>query len=310
MARPANVFHEDDEAREISFNLIEPSGSTRYFIPKIFQNHIKLHYIKSTMPELMSPLILAIQGATGQGKTFQCLETFSSLNIYVLLVFGFELSSRYEGGPVRKMERLYSFALEHQSGFKRHTVIVIDDFDNSIVSVRNDDYSGYSVNTQLLTDYFMNLPRKIPRGKKPVPLVLTGNNFLGMYEPLARYGRMSFFDWNGPTEAEKIEIVKTIFMNTLSGSELRRVERVVDRFSDQPLAFFNELKNAAYDEFILNVCNKTDDLSSIHSSIKRHIGQVTIEELLKVGEVLLENRPKDFLSPEKRKSFFFLRWGN
>lgn len=301
MTHPVDILQEDEETRESSIDLIEPIRSIRYFVPKVFQDQIKLHYVKSTMPDLMSPLALAIQGTTGQGKTFQCLETFSQMGVYVLLIFGFELAGKYEGGPVRKMQKLYDFALEHQNGLKRPTAVVIDDFDNSIVSVRNDGHSGYSVNTQLLTDYFMNISRKIPREKIPVPLILTGNNFLNIYEPLVRYGRMSFFDWNGPTGIDKIEIIRRIFSNTLSDTELMKIEVVIEKFLDQNLAFFNELRNAAHDAFILNMFNGMEnlDIPQIHASLKKRNAQLTVAELLEVGRVLLENRPRNFLSLEQ-----------
>jgi len=305
MTHPTDILQEDDETKEISINLIEPIRLSSYFVPKVFQNQIKLHYIKSTMPDRMSPLILAIQGVTGQGKTFQCLETFSQMGVYVLLIFGFELAGKYEGGPVRKMQKLYDFALEHQNQLQRPTAVVIDDFDNSIVSVRNDGHSGYSVNTQLLTDYFMNLPRKIPREKVPVPIILTGNNFLNIYAPLVRFGRMSFFDWNGPTGTDKIEIIRKIFADSLSDLELKKVESVINEFSKQNLAFFNEMRNAADDAFIIDICNHTErlDISHIHTLIRRRIRQLTIADLIEVGQVLLENRPRDFLAPEKAVTY-------
>jgi SpoVK/Ycf46/Vps4 family AAA+-type ATPase len=300
MANPTSISQEDDEAKDISINLIEPTHSSRYFVPNVFQNQIKLHYIKSTMPDLMSPLILAIQGATGQGKTFQCLETFSQMGVNVLLVFGFELSGKYEGEPVRKMQKLYDFALEYQNKYHRPTAVIIDDFDNSIVSVRNDGHSGYSVNTQLLTDYFMNLPHKIPRDKVPVPIVLTGNNFLNIYEPLVRYGRMSFFDWSGPTGADKIKIISKVFSNTVPDFELENIELIIEVFSNQNMAFFNELRNAAHDVSIIEMCSHEPlNVPYIHDTIRRRNGHLTIAELIKVGQLLLENRPKDFLSSEK-----------
>lgn len=301
MPQPADISQEDDELREISVTLIEPSNLVRYFVPPVFRNQIKLHFVKSTMPDLLSPLILAVQGATGQGKTFQSLEVFSQIGVYVLLVFGFELSGKYEGGPVRKMQKLYGLALENQNKLGRPTAVVIDDFDNSVASVRTDDHSGYTVNTQLLTDYFMNLPRKIPRGYTPVPLILTGNNFLDMYGPLLRYGRMSFFDWNGPTDRDKIEILRKIFANTMEISDLSRINLLIEEFPEQPLAFFTDLRNAAYDDFIVQMFDSMDslDIGRIHNAIRTRVGQVTINELIPLGRALLQNRPKDFLTQER-----------
>lgn len=304
MNRPTRILLEDEELKEISNpieSLITPSSSERYFVPKVFYDQIELHYIKSTLPELRSPLILAIQGETGQGKTFQCLETLSQMGIHVLLVSGFELAGKYEGSPVRKMNVLYEFALQHQNEIRLPTALLIDDFDNSIVSIRTTGQSGYSVNSQLLTDYFMNLPNKILNGKIPVPIVLTGNNFRDIYEPLARYGRITFFDWNGPTGEDKVRIVQRIFSDILSPSEQERIGLVLRDFSECSLSFFNELKNTAHDNFILETRTTIGSLNipELHKAIKDRKGQVTISDLLKIGQTLLRNRPKDFLVKAK-----------
>jgi len=291
MVQSHNVPLVDDELDRIRLQLRRPSQEYRdVFVPEQFRDHVMIHYVKAALR--LGPPVLAIQGETGQGKTYQTLATFSRHNIHVLLLTGSDLSGRYEGSPVRQMDKAYEHARAESRLGNKKVAVVIDDFDNSVASVLTSNRDGYTVNTQLLTDYLMKLSDKSSHGDRPVPMVVTGNNFLGLCEPLARHGRMSFFTWRGPSGEDKLRIVKTIFSD-IAQDDLNQLLR---EFGDQSLAFFDELLSTSYDDSIKRAIREPEqlDLDSVASKI--YLSRVSIRDLIETGRQLSQSRPGDFLS--------------
>ena len=81
------------------------------------------------------------------------------------------------------------------------------------------------------------------RTTRRIPIVMTGNDFTKLYEPLVRAGRMTNFEWK-PTLEEKVKIVSCIF------PELDSVEcnEFVKTFHSEPVAFFSFLRSTLMDE--------------------------------------------------------------
>jgi len=80
---------------------------------------------------------------------------------------------------------------------------LIEDFDLGAASEK--EATRYTINSQLLSAYMMNLADDIGLGEVGTdarfPVFITGNDFTDLHRPLARPGRMDFFTWR-PTEEE------------------------------------------------------------------------------------------------------------
>jgi ribulose bisphosphate carboxylase small subunit len=80
-----------------------------------------------------------------------------------------------------------------------------------------------------------------------VPIIVTGNDFSTLYEPLIRDGRMEKFYWE-PNREDKIGIVAGIFEP--DGISRSQVEQMVETFPTQAIDFYGALRARIYDEQI------------------------------------------------------------
>jgi hypothetical protein len=101
----------------------------------------------------------------------------------------------------------------------------------------------FSVNQLMVFGELMHLvdyPNSV-EGKETlrIPIIITGNDFTRLYEPLVRAGRMTAFEWI-PTRDERAEIVGAIFPE-LSPSECYRlideINEILDREQPDKTAF-------------------------------------------------------------------------
>ena len=206
-------------------------------IPERYQNEIGLHIIGNMLGIDNYPLILAIFGEPGMGKTFQLREHLKNLNIKIFSINSADLESEYAGVPAKLLREQYiNASAEITSG--QPSAIVIDDIDTTVGEWEKN--TG-TVNHQEIIAFLMHLadsPNYIESIGyiNRVPTFVTGNNFSLMYEPLRRPGRAKLFDWN-PTEDEKIDIIVSIFKTINRGL----AKRIVSKFPDKPISYFSEL---------------------------------------------------------------------
>lgn len=237
---------------------IKPKGIIQAFVPDHFRDAIALHIIKNELTELAPPLLLAIQGPKGEGKSFQTREVCSQMGVFVIPISGALLSGSHEKDAVIALQNAYIFASALKDQIKRMTVILIDDFDLSVASAFED--RKYTVNTQLLNGFLMNLADDPTRcGQKQthrIPIMLTGNNFLNLHGPLTRHGRMNFYEWK-PSLEDKISIVASIFDSVLSSNQDGNLEQFVNAYASEPISFFVTLKDDMVSEAILKNINET-----------------------------------------------------
>ena len=317
----------------------ESTQKPNFFVPAEFKDKVSLHIIKNYMPDLNPPLFLAIQGPKGDGKSSQTREVCSQMGVYVVPFSGASLSGSHEKDAVNELADVYIYTSSVRETTKMPTILLIDDFDLSVASIFMN--REYTVNTQLLTGFLMNLADEPTKcGDKytyRVPLILTGNDFTGLHGPLVRPGRMDFFDWN-PTLDQKIEIVSAMYGESLPSNndnnesyEVMTVQRnsrrdvglyrsyemgaqmqvtnkntiktLVGEFADQPISFFASLKSDFVDKIILATVKHEAgvNMMSISQAVTGAYSTITVESLFKLAYQRKAMGAKNYEIPKGEK---------
>lgn len=205
-----------------------------------FRNAVLSHIIGNYSRISQTPLFLAIHGSPGEGKTFQTLQVCHEHNVKVCYFSGAELSGNYERDSILELSEDYTRACNYYNEGE-YCAIIIDDFHLSPASIK--DGVGTTVNSQLLTGFLMNLCDKAKSSQiDSIPIILLGNTFKNVYEPLKRDGRMNFYFWAAPLELKK-QIVDKLFRQYLSFSDCIQLGKFVEAYQNMPISFFTEVKN-------------------------------------------------------------------
>lgn len=218
------------------------------YISDRFKRIISLHVVKNlmTQEELRVPLLLGVHGPSGEGKTYQCEQVLDELGAKAFLISGGQLESRDAGEPAHLVRTAYLNAGECiQKGESKVAVVLINDVDTGLGSWG--DMVQYTINRQTVFGELMHLvdyPNSVEgRQTTRIPIIITGNDFTKLYEPLVRAGRMTAFEWR-PTFEEKIQIVAYIFPELTS----TECAALVKEFESQPVAFFSHLRMTLVDD--------------------------------------------------------------
>lgn len=224
----------DDEDFDLS--------SEMAIIDSEFRKVVLTHIIANYNQTLKMPMFLAVHGSPGEGKTFQTLRICQEHGIKICYFSGSELSGNYERDSILDIDDNYKRACNYYYGDeKMPCVIVIDDFHLSPASTKAG--VGTTVNSQLLTGFLMNLcdkARNTPNYR--IPIILLGNTFENVYDPLKRDGRMDFYHWKAPRELKE-KIVLNLFSDCLKKSDLKQLQNFIGTYIDKPISFFSEIKN-------------------------------------------------------------------
>lgn len=207
-------------------------------VPERFLNVVASHVVMNLMeiPNLQTPLILGIHGPAGEGKTEQCRHIFEKMGIKADWIFADKFESDKAGEPIRELKDKYIemsyFNIKTRKEYKERQqfitgyklgILFINDIDQRIG--RSDGLIQQTINTQLLNAFLMEVadaPNEVDGIKvSRVPIIVTGNNFLILYNPLKRDGRMEKFEWI-PTIEEKALVLRSIFPeNSLSDHDIK-----------------------------------------------------------------------------------------
>jgi hypothetical protein len=269
------------DTKSVSYLCIRPANRPKsdFYIPPEFEERVLVHIAKNFVAHACGiniPLILAIQGSQGDGKSSQVREICSRNDIYVYPISGSFLSGSHEKEAVEVLAESYINAYSIAKDTKCLVTILIDDFDLSVASTFEE--REYTVNSQLLTGFLMNLaddPTKC--GKENVsriPIIVTGNNFTALHDPLTRHGRMDFFTWI-PTHDQKLEIVRHMYMSCIGREDFTQIQQLVYEFHDEPISFFDSLKSDYLNAFICqSIRNKGElKMSEIETIAKNTFSQ-------------------------------------
>ena len=225
-------------------------------VPFRFESVVSKHILKNIAGgDYDVPLILGIHGSPGEGKTRQCELTLRKMGVDWIVISGGELENQLAGRPGELIRDRY---LEASKRFDRSTgkicALLINDFDTGIgiwSSQNEKAVFQYTVNLQNVYATLMNIvdhPLIIDGVEcNRTPIIITGNNFDVLYEPLVRDGRMVKFRWQ-PTDDEKSTVIHAIF----EGLDLpqQALQEFAMRHMNETIAFFAHVKSTLMDQSI------------------------------------------------------------
>ncbi len=252
-------------------------------IPKRFEKKILLHIAKNNLLNDGS-LILGIQGPPGEGKSYQLKEILNRNNIEYIHTTASFFSNDLEGVPKDRLIEKYKEASIRTRKMKQTTILIIDDFDTGITSIKTN--AQYTVNTQILNGTLMDIcdnPKHIGNNNSErIPIIITGNDFTYLYSPLIRHGRMDIFTWL-PTKEEKIDIVSNFFPNL----KISDIQKMINTFSEQPIAFYKQILISILEDIMWSKIEEEKCLN-ISSSFKFEEVKVnSINKIIEIGKTLL-----------------------
>ncbi len=206
------------------------------FIPERFKKQINTHLLGNMLDIDDYPLILAIMGRPGMGKTRQLRIHLEQLGVDVFSVSSAELECEREEASAKLLKQQYINASVNILK-KMPSVLVIDDID-TILGEREPNtgmarHQGALAFLMHISDdpYYIENVGNVNR----VPIFLTGNNFESLYEPMRRPGRTLEFEWE-PNQEEKIEIIASCLSNTEDSK--RVAAELVNIYPNQSISFF------------------------------------------------------------------------
>lgn len=295
-----------------------------YYISPRFLDKLAVHITKNylNLPNVKVPLILGVHGRKGEGKTFQCQLVFDRMGIEVVHMSAGELESPDAGDPARLIRLRYREAAELVKVRGRMAVLMINDIDAG--AGRVDQYTQYTVNTQLVNGTLMNIADNPTNVQLPgsydsepiqrIPIIVTGNDFSTLYAPLIRDGRMEKFYWE-PNRDDRIGIVSGIFeVDQVARGD---IEKLVDTFPEQAIDFYGALRSRLYDEQVKHLIQSIGveriSLRVVNSSeappeFRRP--DFSLPHLIEVGQQMVQEqiRVRDMrLAEEYNKSLYFNR---
>ncbi|WP_242517574.1 ribulose bisphosphate carboxylase small subunit [Leptolyngbya iicbica] len=274
-----------------------------YYISPRFLDKLAVHITKNylNLDGVRVPLILGVHGRKGEGKTFQCDLVYEQMGIEVVHISGGELESPDAGDPARLIRLRYREAAELVRVRGVMAVLMINDLDAG--AGRFDAMTQYTVNTQLVNNTLMNIADNPTNVQLPgsyddkpiqrVPIIVTGNDFATLYEPLVRDGRMEKFYWQ-PDRRDRIGIVGGIFAPDNLGAAA--IEQLVDTFPQQAVDFYGALRARIYDEqvrdFIHSVGIQKVSSRVVNAAEPLHFPQpqFSLEHLLEVGQQMVNEQ--------------------
>jgi hypothetical protein len=278
------------------------SHTKRYYIPTRFEQVVAGHILKNIAHVPYDiPLILGIHGKPGEGKTRQSELTFQRMGVEWITISGGELEHRLAGRPGELIRERYRDASKKWDLSRNKVcVLLINDFDTGI-GIWSDPEENtifqYTVNLQNVYATLMNIadtPTIIDGvASNRIPIIITGNDFGLLHEPLVRDGRMAKFRWQ-PTAQEKLEVVQAIFSDLWLPPE--KLQTFVERYASETFAFFADVKSTLSGGYINNWLRK-QDLRCVVQTVLSQPGlfntplqSVTIDQLELVAQKVMSER--------------------
>lgn len=232
-----------------------------HYIPERFAHRVIRHAVAAACLE-RHPLVLMVQGPPGDGKSFQVRRTLESWGIEVFTRSSATLSGGLESDSVEKfkevLDKVEDFYSKHADSL---AAIVLEDFDLSPAG--RQEKSEYTVNSQLLTGFLMNMADGVEvhrlASARRTPVFITGNDFSVLHRPLVRPGRMDVFTWN-PTPEERARIIGSIIGRHVPPSEEGRLEEVIKMNADLSISAFAAAVDLCRAEHLLRHVLTTGEL--------------------------------------------------
>lgn len=245
-------------------------------IPVRFQNQVSAHLLGNMLHINNYPLILAIMGNPGMGKTWQLREHLKALGIQIFSISSADLESERAGLPAKLLKEKYVNASISMSK-NIPSALVIDDIDTTVGEWEQNtgtiNHQGILAFLMHIADnpYYIEDIGKVNR----VPIFLTGNKFELLYEPLRRPGRTLKFEWE-PEKDEKIEIVSSYLSYTICAKEIAK--DLINIYPTKPISFFTNLFSTKRLEVLVELAsNAIFKYILINPDYKRQLYQMYID---------------------------------
>lgn len=277
----------------------------RLEIPCRFRRVVILHIVKNFLPQasVRVPLLLGIHGPSGEGKTFQCEQIVEEMDAKLLLISGGQLESHDAGEPARLVRTTYLNAGRTiERGESKIAVVMINDVDTGLGNWG--EMVQYTINRQTVFGELMHLvdyPTSVEgRTTKRIPIIITGNDFTKLYEPLVRAGRMSSFQWI-PTLDEKASMISCIFpeinikqCKSLISELENEANRLMQSDSESlPVSVYSHLRSILSDDYLWTEINKVGIRETIDLISKGYYPKVELtfnfRDLVDAGKVLIQS---------------------
>ena len=261
------------------------------FIPTRFQQRVALHLIENNSGAPDTPLIQLWYGRPGDGKTSGLEAILGALKARVFVFGGSRLESRDAGRPADEFLDLFEealAALREQLDPVSSAVLLNDP--ERVIGNHGTHVQG-TVNQHHFTVALMELCDRYARsGRHPRPAVyVTANHPELLHGPLIRDGRCETLRWEYES-CERELIVGRIFPHLGD----YHAQCLVERFPDEPIAFFAGLKRHARRAAALEHLRQVTTARAIRLAVAGQ-WQVpplapTLEELIALGEDVQGNR--------------------
>jgi hypothetical protein len=144
----------------------------------------------------------------------------------------------------------------------------------------------YTVNSQLLTGFLMNLADDVSMCDVGTtvrfPVIITSNNLGTLHGPLMRPGRMQIFTWD-PDRVERAVMIASVLENRVAGLDERVLEKLARSYTGLPISAFATALN---DCIAYRIYEKVEDGMVNLETAQREWGQSLCFELAEVEKRL------------------------
>jgi hypothetical protein len=228
------------------------------FVSPRFSRRIEAHLIANFMksPPQGTPLLLAIHGLPGTGKTYQLDSVLSKNRVFYRTISSSELESENANDPAKLVRRTYIELADEivRNGYLAGA-LVINDIDTALGSWG--DLVQTTVNRQLVIgelQHISDYPRSVAnRPNLRVPIIFTANDLTKLYGPLLRPGRTATFHWE-PTRNEIASMLAPLLPNLLA----QEIDLLTERVNSLSMSVYVDAIRAATDEKIASVSGDFD----------------------------------------------------
>ncbi|MEU1754782.1 AAA family ATPase [Micromonospora matsumotoense] len=250
-------------------------------VPERFRKAVVAHcFAVSCLADY--PLILAVVGPPGDGKSFQTAAALRAAGFVAFRFSSSELGGRSEGRPVEQLRSLYKRAAQHAEVENSYPVLVLEDFDLGPAGRASN--ARYTVNSQLLTGFLMNLADDVQMcdvgTSRRFPIVLTTNDLSTLHGPLIRPGRMRVFTWE-PTPGERVEMIFSALQGRVPGLTIEQVDRFSSRYQGLSIAAISSAVVECLGDKVFDFVSQHPHIGIVEAQ-RRYAnggGWVTLEEI-------------------------------